>query len=312
VGRAGAFDQACGGFESSWSAFARSSPFPEQGAFYNAINFDFAYSGPPNTTVTITPLSFLYCPSDPGNHIDDGSLGGTGDATTSYGTCDGDWYVWSVNWGATNSVGPRNRSMFGPNYSRRIAMVTDGLSNTLMASEGYIGHPQMRGCGDSSGPGSLPSDPATGTYSFNNIPLPGPNSAAALAYQIKNSALYVVEAASGRIMGEPLTSPRFPQLNGVGPKWEGMARDSEGAYSEDEANAFHGNVVWFVPDGETSQARKVATFEVAMKAEGLAILGVENDAQRTAVKLLITFDNDAKATKIPSRIQTATLIRESR
>jgi prepilin-type N-terminal cleavage/methylation domain-containing protein len=26
-------------FESSWSAFARSSPFLEQGAFYNAINF---------------------------------------------------------------------------------------------------------------------------------------------------------------------------------------------------------------------------------------------------------------------------------
>ena len=41
---------------------------------------------------------FLYCPSDPGSHIDDASLGGTGDATTSYGTCDGDWYVWSVNW----------------------------------------------------------------------------------------------------------------------------------------------------------------------------------------------------------------------
>jgi hypothetical protein len=31
-----------------------------------------------------------------------------------------DWYVWSVNWGATNSVGPMNRSMFGPNYARRI------------------------------------------------------------------------------------------------------------------------------------------------------------------------------------------------
>ena len=40
-----------------------------------------------------------FCPSDPGSHIDDGSLGGTGYATTSYGTCDGDWYVWSVNWG---------------------------------------------------------------------------------------------------------------------------------------------------------------------------------------------------------------------
>ena len=46
--------------------------------------------------------------------------------------------------------------------------------------------------------------------------------------------------------------------------------------SEDEDNAFHGNTLWFVPDGETRRAREVATFEVAMKAEGLAVLGVES------------------------------------
>ena len=143
----------CGGYESSWSAFARSLPFMEQGNFYNAINFDFTYSGPPNTTLTATPLAFLYCPSDPGSHIDDGSLGGTGDATTSYGTCDGDWYVWSVNWGTPPyTAGPQNRSLFGPNYARRIASITDGTSNTLAASEGFIGHAQMRSCGNTPGP----------------------------------------------------------------------------------------------------------------------------------------------------------------
>jgi prepilin-type processing-associated H-X9-DG protein len=170
-------------FQSSWSAFARSTPFMEQGSFYNAINFDYTYSDGTNTTVSFTPLAFLYCPSDPGSHIDDSSLGGTGDATTSYGTCDGDWYVWSVNWGTPNTVGPMNRSLFGPNYSRRIAMITDGTSNTLMAAEGYIGHAQMRSC--STG-GSAISDPVTGTYSPTNIPAPGPASAAALAYQINN------------------------------------------------------------------------------------------------------------------------------
>ncbi len=82
--------------------------------------------------------------------------------------------------------------------------------------------------------------------------------------------------------------------------------------SEDEENAFHGNTLWFIPDGETAQARKVATFEVAMKCEGLAILGVEKTAERTSVKLIITYDNDPHATKIPSRIQTATLVRETR
>src|SRR5271157_779141 len=179
---AGSFSTSHGGFQSSWSAFARSTPFMEQAAFYNSINFDYTYSDGTNTTVTITPLAFLYCPSDPGNHIDDATLGGTGDATTSYGTCDGDWYVWSVNWGTTNSVGPMNRSLFGPNFSRRIAMITDGTSNSLMASKGYIGHAQMRSCSGTAG--TPASDPVTGTYSFTNIPAPGPASAAALAYQI--------------------------------------------------------------------------------------------------------------------------------
>ena len=82
--------------------------------------------------------------------------------------------------------------------------------------------------------------------------------------------------------------------------------------SEDEGNAFHGNTLWFVADGRTDGAHKIATFEVAMKAEGLTVLGAEKDGARTSVKLLITYDNDAHTTKIPSRIQTATLVREAR
>jgi hypothetical protein len=82
--------------------------------------------------------------------------------------------------------------------------------------------------------------------------------------------------------------------------------------TEDSDNTFHGNTLWFVADGETARARKVATFEVAMKAEGLAVLGVEQDGGRTAVRLLIIYDNDAHTTKIPSRFQTATLVREAR
>jgi prepilin-type N-terminal cleavage/methylation domain-containing protein/prepilin-type processing-associated H-X9-DG protein len=200
---AGSFKITCGGFESSWSAFARSAPFLEQGAFFNALNFDYTYSDGTNTTFTYTPLAFLYCPSDPGSHIDDSSLGGTGDATTSYGTCDGDWYVWSVNWTAPPySPGPMNRSLFGPIYSRRIAMVTDGLSNTLMASEVYIGHAQMRSCG---GYTSAPSDPITGTYTYTNVPAPGQASAAALAYQLANCS-----TATGKIKaGGPIGHTRW-------------------------------------------------------------------------------------------------------
>ena len=278
----------------------------------------------------------------------------------------------------------------------------------------------------------------------------------------KDPALFIVDTENGRIMGDPITSPRFPKKNEAGPKWEGMARDSEGNFyligahngktdqerstknvlirfrlkegdlpaiddasvttwnvarsieatlkaeglapeevakrkvegltireqkaaggsirrelfiglrepkdkihvfvadistapspdaelelkpaftfpadpregqaseltsleyapalggflvvtaSEDTANVFHGNTLWFVADGETSRAQKVATFEVAMKAEGLAILGAERDGPRTAVKLLITYDNDPHATHIPSRIQKATIVRDTR
>jgi prepilin-type processing-associated H-X9-DG protein len=41
----------------------------------------------------------------------------------------------------------------------------------------------MRSCGSTP---AVPSDPVTGTYSFTNIPAPGPASTAALAYQITN------------------------------------------------------------------------------------------------------------------------------
>jgi prepilin-type processing-associated H-X9-DG protein len=91
-----------------------------------------------------------------------------------------------------------NRSLFGPNYSRRIAMITDGTSNTLMASEGYIGHAQMRSCGGFTSP---PSDPVTGAYTFTNIPPPGPASAAALAYQLANCSTATGKVKAGGPIG---------------------------------------------------------------------------------------------------------------
>ena len=174
-------------FQSSWSAIARSMSFMEQSAAYNAINFSLTYSNAANLTVTDLTLNFLFCPSDPGAHIDPPAPagGGTNDGTTSYGTCDGDWYVFSVNWGGTNTLGPQNRSLFGPNYSRRIAEITDGTSNTFSAGEGLIQHLQARHCATSP---AVPSDATTGTWSPTNIPLPGANSLAALASLISSCA----------------------------------------------------------------------------------------------------------------------------
>jgi prepilin-type N-terminal cleavage/methylation domain-containing protein/prepilin-type processing-associated H-X9-DG protein len=191
-------DWTCGGYQSSWSAFARSLPFMEGSPMYNAINFNLTYSDPTNTTVSFTPVAFLYCPSDPGSHIDDLSLGGTGDATTSYGTCDGDWYVYSFVYSVPYTIGPQNRTMFGPNYSRRIAGVTDGLSNTLMAAEGYIGHAQMRSCMTSP---NAPSDAITGQWTPTNVPLPGPNSQQALAALIASCGTATGKVKAGGPIG---------------------------------------------------------------------------------------------------------------
>jgi hypothetical protein len=84
-----------------------------------------------------------------------------------------------------------------------------------------------------------------------------------------------------------------------------------GTATEDTTNTFHGNTLYFVADGDSSHARKLYTFEVAMKLEGLAVLGVEKKGNQTQVKLLLSYDNDPHATKIPSRFQTMTLVRDA-
>jgi prepilin-type N-terminal cleavage/methylation domain-containing protein/prepilin-type processing-associated H-X9-DG protein len=154
-------------FQSSWSVPTRIAPFMEMGPVYNAINFSLTYSDPPNTTVSNTPIKYLFCPSDPGHSIDDAAYLNTGTATMSYGVVVGDWYVWS-------NGGPINRSAFGPNNCRGIASFVDGLSNTLAASEGYIGHLQARSCYNSptSPPGMTPMsvpDPSSSVAALQSL-----------------------------------------------------------------------------------------------------------------------------------------------
>jgi prepilin-type N-terminal cleavage/methylation domain-containing protein/prepilin-type processing-associated H-X9-DG protein len=154
-------------WQGSWSINARISPYMELGAMYNAINFSWTYSDPPNTTVSNTPVKALFCPSDPGNSIDDSTLGGTLTATSSYGQFVGDWYVWS-------NGGPPNRVAFAPNLSRTVAQFTDGLSGSMFGSEGYIGHLQARNCytAPSSPPGMTPTtvpDPSVSISTLQSL-----------------------------------------------------------------------------------------------------------------------------------------------
>jgi prepilin-type processing-associated H-X9-DG protein len=102
-------------------------PFLEGNPLYNAANFSVFKEDPPNATVVALYVSAFVCPSEikPEPYVHDYGTAGV----TSYGVCQGDWFVW----GGFN--GTQNRCAFGPNRSRRLAEITDGLSATLFAAE---------------------------------------------------------------------------------------------------------------------------------------------------------------------------------
>ena len=63
----GSIGTTCGGYQSSWSAFARSLPFLEQSAILQRDQLrQHLQRRHPTRRSPYTPLAFLYCPSDPG------------------------------------------------------------------------------------------------------------------------------------------------------------------------------------------------------------------------------------------------------
>lgn len=125
-------------FTSSLGPTPRVAPYLEGGAIYNSTNFLWGYTTPPNTTISQTQIATLLCPSEVNSTFTttpDGVF-----AVTSYAWNNGGWYVW----GGYNTTLPQGA--FVPNASRRIAQFTDGLSNTLLASEVKVLTPTFRHC----------------------------------------------------------------------------------------------------------------------------------------------------------------------
>jgi len=163
----------------AWSAFAQMTPYLEQTAVYNAVNFNFpvrtapgfpGYGAPPfsiflaNTTAVAITVSTFLCPSDGGQPPD----------TTSGPTN----YVFATGDGLTGPNGPGDPTgangvfILGPPQS--LATVTDGSSTTVPASEQLLGIP---------GPTSsttLPQDTRRALAQGSNT-TPDPNSCAAPA-----------------------------------------------------------------------------------------------------------------------------------
>jgi prepilin-type N-terminal cleavage/methylation domain-containing protein/prepilin-type processing-associated H-X9-DG protein len=126
-----------------WSINGRILPFLEQNNLYYSINFSSTFSSVSNLTVSVQSVSTFICPSEvnPNSFVgDDGTTG-----VVSYGWCMGDWYVWG---GFPSMIG---RSAFSPNHSRRQSEFTDGLSNTMLASEVRARQFERTDCGGLAG-----------------------------------------------------------------------------------------------------------------------------------------------------------------
>ncbi len=114
-------------YDTGWSIQARLLPYLEGDATFNAANIGVFKEDPANSTVVSLTIAAFLCPSEARTQASVHDYGVAG--VVNYGFSQGDWLVW----GGFN--GPDNRSAFGPNRSRRLAEFSDGLSQTLVASE---------------------------------------------------------------------------------------------------------------------------------------------------------------------------------
>ncbi|MEW4568225.1 DUF1559 domain-containing protein [Tautonia sp. JC769] len=123
----------------SFGAHPRILPYVEQGAISSALNFDIEMYDPSNLTATATRLSLLVCPSEVQQEFTHDRGGRM--SVCNYGYCTGDWFVW----GGTGTT-LKGRSAFGPMLSRNWAAFRDGLSNTILLSEGRSYQEYYRDC----------------------------------------------------------------------------------------------------------------------------------------------------------------------
>ena len=126
----------------TWGPHARILPYMEGGAAYNGMNFSVSYSKPANTTTTTLVVASLLCPSEPNQMVAyPAGPAAPGFAVTNYLWNRGDWYVFSGFASGVPQVKPRGTII--PN-GLAFSQVTDGLSSTLLTSEGKTYQPQLR------------------------------------------------------------------------------------------------------------------------------------------------------------------------
>jgi prepilin-type processing-associated H-X9-DG protein len=146
---------------SAWNYVENQSTFVsmlgqfEQQPLYNAMNFSRSIYSGPNSTVYVTGLSALWCPSDAQIIGKKGSAGAYYDnpnlvyAFTSYGGATGTffpepldyadcWVVAPTSWTSSAhlvAIASSINGVYRYQYATSIAAITDGTSNTLLYGE---------------------------------------------------------------------------------------------------------------------------------------------------------------------------------
>jgi prepilin-type N-terminal cleavage/methylation domain-containing protein/prepilin-type processing-associated H-X9-DG protein len=169
-------------WKSTWGASSRITPYLELGNVYNAINYTNKTSDPSNSTAVSTQIKVFICPSEVNQQAftSTSAAGVTStNGVSNYGWCEGTWFTFGGFAG-----GGQTPSAIGSNISRRFASITDGLSNTLLASEVKTYMPSYHDCG--------------------NVPPPGPTGASAYP----DIATVLASVAAAPTSGcKPVTGP---------------------------------------------------------------------------------------------------------
>ena len=117
-----------------WSPHSRILPFMDQANLYLQLDLEDTYTADP--AITEQRIASYICPSELNDRMrPDGALN---HYPINYGFNAGGWFVWD---NTTRQVGS---GVFMPNQSLRLSAISDGLSNTLAASEVKAFTPYLR------------------------------------------------------------------------------------------------------------------------------------------------------------------------
>ena len=174
-----------------WSALVQMSPYMEQSAVFNAVNFDWPiapgpgasgpFAGytawqpfPVNTTAMAMKVGAFLCPSDGANPQVTLPGGVVTSGPTNYHFCTGDGQPGSGHVGDAGYPGNGAQTADGAfvlGRAQSIATVLDGSSGTVAASEQLIG-PASGSTTSVAGAAGIPQDPRRGAVYVASSPLP--------------------------------------------------------------------------------------------------------------------------------------------